>query len=184
MNMNKFDEPIEATIIHSSDSNWGTERDIHQWHIDRGFDDTGYHFVIMNGFYSSGKYLSALDGQITPGRPIEYQGAHCKDNRMNRRSIGICLIGTDKFSLKQFDALYDLHNVLCAKYGTDLRMEPHNKHNVTKSCPNFDPLLIMQSIKLNREREEREAQELKGRKDIRNMTVGALLDELGINREI
>jgi N-acetylmuramoyl-L-alanine amidase len=51
----------------------------------------GYHFVIE------------VDGNVATGRGIEEIGAHVQGS--NAKSIGICLIGTDKFTLKQWDAL-------------------------------------------------------------------------------
>jgi len=54
----------------------------------------GYHFVIL------------VDGTIETGRGLEEIGAHVQGN--NAHSIGICMIGTDKFSKAQFDSLRQL----------------------------------------------------------------------------
>lgn len=54
----------------------------------------GYHFVIL------------IDGTIETGRALEEIGAHVQGN--NATSIGICMIGTDKFTRAQWDALRKL----------------------------------------------------------------------------
>jgi N-acetylmuramoyl-L-alanine amidase len=54
----------------------------------------GYHYVIE------------VDGTIRTGRGIEEVGAHVQGS--NSKSIGICLIGTDKFTDAQWTALRTL----------------------------------------------------------------------------
>jgi len=51
----------------------------------------GYHFVIE------------VDGSVKSGRGLEEIGAHVQGS--NAKSIGICMIGTDKFSQVQWMAL-------------------------------------------------------------------------------
>jgi N-acetylmuramoyl-L-alanine amidase len=48
------------------------------------WDDIGYHYGIerLNGHY-----------EILTGRLPTVQGAHCVTNGMNRRSLGVCLVG-------------------------------------------------------------------------------------------
>lgn len=68
-------------------------------HLARGFSDIGYHLVIQP------------DGECENGRPLNQVGAHCEGH--NTGSIGICLIGTDKFTQKQFDVLrYKIDSIL------------------------------------------------------------------------
>lgn len=61
----------------------------------RNFNQTlkhiGYHFVIE------------LDGTIKAGRGLEEIGAHVQGS--NAKSIGICMVGTDKFTKAQWMAL-------------------------------------------------------------------------------
>lgn len=52
---------------------------IRQWHLKRGFVDTGYHYIITS------------DGVIHDGRPLTKQGAHVAG--YNKDNIGICLVG-------------------------------------------------------------------------------------------
>lgn len=51
----------------------------------------GYHYVIC------------LDGTVQSGRGLEEVGAHVQGS--NSKSIGICLIGTDKFTREQWFSL-------------------------------------------------------------------------------
>jgi N-acetylmuramoyl-L-alanine amidase len=56
--------------------NIGAE-DVHKWHLQRGFNGCGYHYIIRR------------DGSIQRGRPINIEGAHAKDFGHNNYSIGI-----------------------------------------------------------------------------------------------
>jgi N-acetylmuramoyl-L-alanine amidase len=64
----------------------------------------GYHYVIE------------IDGNIAFGRDLEEVGAHVQGSNAN--SIGICLIGTDKFTDAQWASLKQLLITLASKlYG-------------------------------------------------------------------
>lgn len=73
---------LDTIILHYSatpiDRDIGAT-EIRKWHLERGFADIGYHFVVR------------LDGTIEHGRPIDVVGAHCKGH--NARSVGICYVG-------------------------------------------------------------------------------------------
>ena len=73
---------VDTIIIHCSATPEGsnyTIDDIRKWHLQNGWEDIGYHFVIH------------LDGSIHPGRPINFKGAHTYGH--NEGSIGICYVG-------------------------------------------------------------------------------------------
>jgi len=54
---------------------------IDQFHREKGWDCIGYHFLIE------------ADGEVRAGTPAAEEGAHCKQENMNRVSLGICLVG-------------------------------------------------------------------------------------------
>jgi len=102
-------------IWHRSDSGDVSVDEIRRWHIERGFSDVGYHFVIR------------FDGTIELGRDIGLIGAHSIGQ--NNNSIGVCLLGKftenpiTEFQLKSAAALYYEQ---CKKYG-NLKNEFHEK---------------------------------------------------------
>jgi len=114
----------------------------------RGWRDIGYQYVITNGFALDSRYYQEeLDGQIEQGRPFDGDnylsrsetGAHALG--LNAFSIGICLIGIDRFSLKQSMALCRLINRLIERHGLKIsdvigHYETDNANG--KTCPNLD----------------------------------------------
>ncbi|MBI2801266.1 MAG: N-acetylmuramoyl-L-alanine amidase [Gammaproteobacteria bacterium] len=99
---------VDYLVIHCSASpngRWNTAADIDAWHRDRGFarDMTvaplheptlkhiGYHFVI------------GTNGALWNGRSLAEAGAHAIG--FNQRSIGICQVGTDRFTADQWAML-------------------------------------------------------------------------------
>lgn len=92
----KTANPIESDrwngiVIHHSGSQSGSATSIADQHLAKGFKGLGYHFVISNG-------QGAPDGQIHVGyRWMEQAaGVHATGpdaDRLNRETIGICLIG-------------------------------------------------------------------------------------------
>tara|TARA_R100001244_G_scaffold36527_1_gene33465 strand:- start:971 stop:1516 length:546 start_codon:yes stop_codon:yes gene_type:complete len=131
--MSKF-KPTKI-IIHCSDSNWGSAKVIDEWHRDRGFDEIGYHYVILNDSRYYNLNESSADGIVEPGRSIDIQGAHCLGR--NHDSIGICLIGVDEFTPAQYKSLKELCERLMEEYGISSDdIYGHNEFS-TKTCPNF-----------------------------------------------
>lgn len=88
------DLKIEYVTIHCSATRNFEELDIgviRSWHLNKGFSDVGYHYVIQPS------------GEVQIGRPINKRGAHVKDENIG--NIGVCLIGNDKFEYAQFNSL-------------------------------------------------------------------------------
>lgn len=88
---------INLIVIHCSAAPNGSKQtieDIDKIHRDRGWRKVGYHYVIT------------VDGQIHEGRLIEEVGAHVYGH--NKDSVGVCCVGTDRFSLIQWEALRGL----------------------------------------------------------------------------
>ena len=125
---------INKIIIHCTATPEGREHDvadIRRWHLKRGFNDIGYHYLIY------------IDGTIEEGRPLNKQGAHCSGQ--NRGSIGICYVGGMSKDMKkakdtrtqaQKDSLIKLMHELIYKYNKDMTIHGHNEYS-NKSCPSF-----------------------------------------------
>lgn len=116
---------MKEIIIHCSATPNGREdtaEDIHRWHQGRNWSGIGYHYVIE------------VKGKLLAGRPEYWQGAHAKGH--NKDSIGICLIGTDKFNVDQMSILQNLTRKLLAKY-PEAKVIGHNEVS-DKLCPGFD----------------------------------------------
>jgi N-acetyl-anhydromuramyl-L-alanine amidase AmpD len=105
---------INKIVIHCSDSSFGNANLIRDWHLERGWKDIGYHYVICNGFISKGNYIDELDGLVEKGRDENVVGAHVKGH--NSKSIGICLIGVDTYTEKQMLSLKILLSDMLIKY--------------------------------------------------------------------
>jgi hypothetical protein len=116
----------EYVVIHHTASDIGSLKDVHQWHLDNGWEHgCGYDFVIGNG-------TRTPDGQIEVGPRWKQQihGAHVRlseewarrqgidSNHYNEHGIGIALVGDfekDYPSRKQMASLVDLVTFLVKK---------------------------------------------------------------------
>ena len=124
---------VNLLILHCTATPEGrpvTVQQVRQWHIQRGFVDIGYHFLV------------GLDGTIHRGRPIEKAGAHCKGH--NAHSIGICYVGgldrqgkpKDTRTPAQKAALLSLLKELKKQY-PKATIHGHREF-ANKACPCFD----------------------------------------------
>lgn len=124
---------IKKIIIHCSATPEGRDvsvDEIRRWHLNKGWSDIGYHYVID------------LNGNIQKGRNIEVSGAHTKGH--NRNSIGICYIGgvdedlksKDTRTISQMLALDELLSDLKDSY-PEADICGHNEFS-SKDCPSFD----------------------------------------------
>lgn len=110
---------INLLVIHCSatkNGQWITAEEIDQWHALRGFkrdmriapyhqpqlQHIGYHFVIYT------------TGAVVAGRPVRETGAHVEGH--NRDSIGICMVGLDQFTSRQWESLKELVSRLSKDY--------------------------------------------------------------------
>lgn len=120
------------------------------WHAKRGFRRThalarhvnpqlphiGYHYVLYR------------NGAVATGRHLDEVGAHVQG--FNQKSIGICLVGTDRFTKAQWEALAGLvaslqkqfpearvlgHRDLSPDQDANGIVEPFEW---LKTCPGFD----------------------------------------------
>lgn len=132
---------INEIIIHCTATKEGTNIPpsmIKSWHIARGFNDIGYHFVVT------------LDGKIHIGRIIEDIGAHCRGH--NRHSIGICYVGgldvdgkpKDTRTEAQKNSIIDLLKSLKIDY-PKATIHGHNEF-ANKACPCFDVSELVKTL--------------------------------------
>lgn len=111
--------------------------EINAWHQARGFKRApaalaktnprlcciGYHYVIYT------------NGAIARGRAEAEVGAHVAG--FNAKSIGVCLVGTDRFTPEQWAALADLVRGLQKRYPQARVLGHRDFPDVKKSCPGF-----------------------------------------------
>lgn len=127
---------IDKIILHCAATPEGkdfTIKDIRNWHLQRGFSDIGYHFVIYR------------DGTVHRGRPVDFAGAHTLGQ--NQYSIGICYIGgcaadgktpKDTRTHEQRFALFKLVYELMQKYNLPVSNVFGHREFANKACPSFD----------------------------------------------
>lgn len=133
---------ITGIIIHCAatpNGRWHNVQEIDQWHQARDFKREeefrqrfnsdllaiGYHFIIYP------------NGAIATGRHLDEIGAHAQG--FNSKSIGICLLGTDKFSQEQWESLRENIALLLRKYPGIHRVVGHRDlPDVKKTCPGFN----------------------------------------------
>jgi len=133
--------PINEIIIHctATTPNWWADKsaqekvdEVRRWHLDRGWSDIGYHYLIDR------------NGQLVEGRPIERIGAHVKGH--NTGTIGISLFGghgssagdkfEDNFTEDQEQSLKRLIVDLRNRFPDINKITGHNQY-AAKACPGF-----------------------------------------------
>lgn len=141
---------ISNVIIHCSDSEFGCAAEIRRWHLQNGWSDIGYNFVILNGLIvpetknQRKLYLPYLDGMVEVGRKIDGDGflvggevgAHAMG--YNAKSLGICLIGVKDFTQKQFYSLAVISMNIQDFWGLGANVFLGHYDVAMKTCPNFN----------------------------------------------
>jgi N-acetylmuramoyl-L-alanine amidase len=127
-------ERVERLVVHHSELATGNAA-LYRWlhRLVNGWADIGYHYVIGNG---AGGW--SRDGELEPGRPVAFQGAHVRG--YNEHSIGICLVGNldrQAPSPAAYATLVVLLRELLERHGlTPKQVRGHREFpGVTKSCP-------------------------------------------------
>ncbi len=128
-------------IVHCSDSEWGSVKVIREWHLQRGWKDVGYHFVILNGKLTTQTIIPAMNGSIEVGRSIDEVGAHCLG--FNDHSLGICGIAKTKWTPSQEISLCVLLLELSRMFKIPVEnilghCETASGKAEGKTCPNLD----------------------------------------------
>ena len=93
-------------------------------HLDRGWGDIGYHYIIDRG------------GRIWEARSVVYQGAHVKDH--NEHNIGVMVLGN--FDLQQpsdaqLTTLQTLIKALREKYSVPITKLHTHQELMPTACP-------------------------------------------------
>ena len=142
LNLSVNKRTIKELIVHCSATPEGKDysvNTIRQWHLQRGFSDIGYHYVIYR------------DGSIHIGRDESIIGAHCTGHNTN--SIGVCYIGgcasdgktpKDTRTTEQKQSLVKLLKELKTKY-PQASIHGHRDFS-SKACPSFDATKEYSSI--------------------------------------
>lgn len=137
---------IDKIILHCAATPEGkdfTVKDIRNWHLQRGFSDIGYHFVIYR------------DGTVHGGRSVEFAGAHTLGQ--NKNSIGICYIGgctadgktpKDTRTPEQRFALFKLVYELMQKYNLPISNVFGHREFANKACPSFDMNIFRKELQM------------------------------------
>ncbi len=131
---------VDLIVLHCSATPNGrrtTVEDVDGWHVERGFKRAsdwrayfnpklravGYHFVIRP------------NGALDTGRHLDEIGAHVRGH--NASSVGICMAGTDRFTLVQWAQLRSTVTALLKRYPA-VRVCGHRDLDPHKTCPGFD----------------------------------------------
>lgn len=121
-------------VVHCSASQAKTDlsaADIRRMHMQNGWMDIGYHFVIRR------------DGSVETGRPEGVVGSHVKG--YNSESVGVCLVGgidskgrgEFNYTDAQMDALKGVLKALSAIH-PEAEILGHRDLDPKKECPCFD----------------------------------------------
>lgn len=111
---------------------------IDEWHRARGFkrewrrraefnpglESIGYHWVIDT------------DGAVSSGRAQDEVGAHAFGHNLD--TLGVCLVGTDAFTVIQWAALRDLLAEQRRQWPNLQAVGHRDLPGVNKACPGFD----------------------------------------------
>jgi hypothetical protein len=125
-------------IVHCSASddtpadNWQALR---HYHRSKGWVDIGYHY---------GVELVGDNYEIRKGRPEEMNGAHCVEDGMNTKSLGVCMVGGDpgdgfgsKYPLpeEQYNVTVGLIANLCLRWNIPTENVRGHREYARKTCP-------------------------------------------------
>lgn len=142
-------EHVEWLVVHCAatpaDMDIGV-KEIRLWHMQKGWSDVGYHYVIRR------------DGTIEKGRTDTTPGAHAVG--YNLHSLGICMVGglkkgttkaEDNFTPVQYLTLWRLLDELKQTYPDAEILGHRDLPGVNKACPSFDVRAKLQEHKRSEE---------------------------------
>lgn len=126
---------IDKIIIHCTATPAGKDydvEDVRRWHRAQGWNDIGYHWLILRS------------GELQKGRDEDKIGAHCYGQ--NAHSIGIAYVGgmtkdgkkaADSRTRAQVDTMHRLVSELKKVY-PGVKVYGHRDFDARKDCPSFD----------------------------------------------
>lgn len=147
-------DTITEIVIHCSASANGQRvaiETIDSWHRSRGFrrsvaaidadprhlTSIGYHRIIQpNGLDEVGRNADEVGAHAPRPADLDGLGPEAADYPGNSRSLGVCLIGTDRYTMTQWFALRDIVGQWMGDYPIK-RVWSHNQLTATKTCPGF-----------------------------------------------
>jgi len=122
--------PEYIIVHHTAHENDVPISTIRDWHVKgNGWRDVGYHYYIRK------------TGEIEVGRMEHDSGAHCQNDRMNHRSIGVCLSGDftkQELTKKQIDSIKKLIISLKRRYNIKKVLGHKDVKGAKTLCPGFD----------------------------------------------
>jgi len=144
----------EYLFFHCSDYPYGNIEQIRAWHKARGWKDIGYNGLIYNGRVHSDNYDESKDGLFVEARSMDFSeyveseeiGAQVLG--YNNKSLGVCLIGKDKFTIKQFQTAGSIAAIFI-KINPEIKIMGHYESPTAggKTCPNFDMNIFRDYVK-------------------------------------
>lgn len=132
---------ITHIVIHAADTPAEMDigaAEIRRWHLERGWSDIGYHYVVRReGVLETGRDLDG-DGEV-----LDETGAHVLGH--NRGTLGICLVGGRgpdgqpdcNFTAAQWASLEALVDYLVGRFPR-ADVCGHRDLDPAKACPCFD----------------------------------------------
>jgi len=132
---------INSIVVHHSASHWGCAEVFREWHLERGWQDIGYHCVVNNGYinyksWASRRSKSGWLGAVEAGRPLALAGAHCPG--LNQESIGIVCVGNymvDKPPVTVWNALVAQCAFYCVEFDIDPDRIFYHRDRRATACP-------------------------------------------------
>jgi hypothetical protein len=131
-------------IIHHSAGPDSIARDwdsIRADHLHRCWRDIGYNF----GIEFVGKTVGTFSG-----RALNIPGAHCKQGNMNKKAIGICVVGNFQIAPPHpllISSLAFLCIDLCCKHGIPAEhIEPHRNYKNTLCPGKYFPVEYLRNL--------------------------------------
>lgn len=138
-------QKIQKIVLHCSDSLFGTAITIDGWHRAKGWSKIGYMGVILNGQIKPDFYDSQSDGAWEWGRSVDDDkwiepdevGAHALG--LNSTTVGICLIGKEKFTEAQLSEAKWRINFYLRQWGLTSKdvVGHYEVDHAGKTCPNI-----------------------------------------------